>query len=100
MKCDFLVALVLAIPGQALAVDDVGRARSLKVQYIGNKDTDRGRSYTKFLSDQFVLVAAVDRKTYDPGSVADVDVVVLDWSQSDIDRSGDPGAKPRPWRAA
>jgi hypothetical protein len=89
MRSDFSIALVLAFAGQAFAVDDAVPTRHLKVLYVGNKDTDRGRSYAKFLGDRFALVGAVERRTFDPGSAADVDVVVLDWSQSDIDRSGD-----------
>jgi len=54
------------------------------VQYIGNTDTDHGHSFAKFLGERFVLVGAVDRNAFDPGSPAEVDVVVLDWSQRDL----------------
>jgi hypothetical protein len=55
------------------------------VLYVGNADTDRGRSYTRFLGEKFTLVGAADRKTFDSRSAVDVDVVVLDWSQGDIE---------------
>jgi hypothetical protein len=93
MRHYLLIAFVLGVAGQVLAVDDAAGTRRLKVQYIGNTDTDRGRSYAKFLSDTFDLAGAVDRKTFDPNLPAAVDVVVLDWSQSDIDHTVNPASQ-------
>ena len=87
MRYSFSIALALAIASPALGADDATRTGPLRVLYIGNTNTDRGRSYARFLGEKFVLVGAVDRKTFDPGSVPDVNVVVLDWSQGDIDHS-------------
>ncbi|MGO9468321.1 MAG: hypothetical protein ACLQIB_43300 [Isosphaeraceae bacterium] len=85
MKHAFLLFLALASVKPAALADDEPRARSLRLLYVGNTNTDRGRSYARFLGERFTLVGASDRKTFDPGSVGDVDVVVLDWSQSDIE---------------
>ncbi len=85
MRHAFLVVLALVSINLAALADDEPRARPLRVLYVGNKDTGRGRAYAKFLGEKFTLVSASDRKTFDPGSVGDVDVVVLDWSQSDIE---------------
>jgi len=87
MRFTFWIAVVVATAGRALAVDNGPGASPLRVQYVGNKDTDRGRSYARFLSEKFVLVGAADRPTFDPGSITGVDVVVLDWSQGDTDSS-------------
>ena len=88
------MALALAIASPAIAADDAARTRSLRVLYVGNTDTDRGRSYARFLGETFTLVGAADRRTFDPGSVRDVDVVVLDWSQGDTDHRNHPARNP------
>jgi hypothetical protein len=93
MRFHFMMVLVLAIGSPAIAADDAARTRPLRVLYVGNTNTDRGRSYARFLGETFTLVRAADRKTFDPGSVGDVDVVVLDWSQSDIDHRDNVGNK-------
>ena len=87
MKYPLSIAMALAFAGPAIAADDVSRTRPLRVLYVGNKETDRGRSYAKFLGEKFALVGASDRRKFDPSSLPDVDVVVLDWSQSDVDFS-------------
>jgi hypothetical protein len=91
MRVHFMMVLVLAIASPAIAADDAARMRPLRVLYVGNTNTDRGRSYARFLGETFTPVRAADRKTFDPGSVGDVDVVVLDWSQSDIDHRDNVG---------
>ncbi len=85
IKHAFLIVLALASLSPATLADDDRRARPLRVLYVGNTDTGRGRAYAKFLGEKLTTVGASDRKTFDPGSVGDVDVVVLDWSQSDIE---------------
>jgi hypothetical protein len=94
-----MTGLVLAIASPAVVADDAARTRPLRVLYVGNTNTDRGRSYARFLGETFTLVRAVDRKTFDPGSVGDVDAVVLDWSQSDIDHRNDVGKKVSAWES-
>jgi hypothetical protein len=93
MRYGLAITLVLGVASQVLAVDDRAGARRIKVLYVGNKDTDRGRAYAIFLTDAFDLTGAIDRKSFDPGSVGDADVVVLDWSQSDIDHTTSPASK-------
>ncbi len=85
MKCAFLIVLALTSVNSAVLADDEPRSLPIRVLYVGNKDTDRGRSYARFLGEKFTLVGASDRKIFDPGSVGAVNVVVLDWSQSDIE---------------
>jgi hypothetical protein len=85
MRCPLSIALALVITGPALAADGAPKTRP-RVLYIGNTDTDRGRAYSAFLRENFVFAGAVDRKALDPGSPPAVDVVMLDWSQQDIDR--------------
>jgi len=94
MRYPFSIALALAIASPAIAADDAARTGPLRVLYVGNTNTDRGRSYATFLGEKFALVAAANRRTFDPGSLPDVDVVVLDWSQGDIDHSGNSARKP------
>jgi len=99
MRYSFSIALALALAIPALAADDAARTGPLRVLYIGNSNTDRGRSYAGFLSEKFALVGAVDRKTFDPGSVPDVNVVVLDWSQGDIDHSSLSARRASAWES-
>jgi len=87
------LALALAVVSPAIAADDAARTGPLRVLYIGNKDTVRARSYARFLGEKFALVGAADRRTFDPGSLPDIDVVVLDWSQLDVDHSSNPARK-------
>lgn len=99
MRYPFSILLVLAVAGHSLAVADETRKQPLRLLYIGNKDTDRGRSYAKFLGEHFVLAGAAARTTFDPGSIPAVNVVVLDWSQSDIDHSKYSGRNPSGWES-
>ena len=84
----YLLTVVLTMAGAspALAADEPKPARSLRVLYVGNADTDRGRSYARFLAEHFTLIGSADRSTFDPKSAATADVVVLDWSQGDVQR--------------
>jgi hypothetical protein len=87
MRRLLFIGLALAIASPAISAELPPGRGPLRVLYIGNANTDRGRSYARFLSEKFALKGAVERKTFDPGSAPDVDVVVLDWSQVDIDHS-------------
>jgi hypothetical protein len=84
----FLLTIAMAMAGAspALAADEPKPARSLRVLYVGNADTGRGRSYAGFLAEHFQLIGSADRKTFEPRSAATADVVVLDWSQGDVQR--------------
>jgi hypothetical protein len=87
MRHVFPISLALAIASPLLAADDVGPKQPLRVLYVGNKETDRARSYASFLGEKFTLLGVADRRTFDPTSVRDTDVVVLDWSQRDVERN-------------
>jgi hypothetical protein len=73
-----------AVACDALAAGEPEAARPLRVLYVGNASTGRGRSYARFLAERFKLVGAVERDSFDPSSAAAADAVVLDWSQSDV----------------
>lgn len=51
MKYPLSIALILtvAVAGSAVAADDGSRTGPLRVMYVGNTETERGRSYVKFL---------------------------------------------------
>jgi hypothetical protein len=85
MKYTAIVAMSLSISGSCAALGGEEDTSRLRVLYVGNKDTDRGRAYAKFLGEKFNFVGARDRNTFDPQSDFSADVVVLDWSQSDIE---------------
>ncbi len=84
----FLLTIVMLLTGTsgALAGDEPRPQRSLRVLYVGNANTQRGQSYARFLRERFKLVNAAERESFDPRSAAAADVVVLDWSQSDVHR--------------
>ena len=65
----------------------------LSVLYVGNASAPRGKEYAELLRGHFRHVAAEERKGFDPRQAASVDVVVLDWSQSDRPQNNRP-AKP------
>jgi hypothetical protein len=81
----FLAAL-LASGASLVGATAAGAEREspLRVLYVGNTETDRGRAYAKFLGEAFTLVGEADRRAFDPSSAESADVVVLDWSQADI----------------
>jgi hypothetical protein len=86
MRFVLTMSLMLIGPSGALAGDAPKPGRSLRVLYVGNANTERGRSYARFLGERFTLVGAAERESFDPRSAAGADVVVLDWSQSDVHR--------------
>jgi hypothetical protein len=49
MKYPFSIALVLWLSRATRSRLTPQRTRPLRVLYVGNKDTDRGRSYARFL---------------------------------------------------
>jgi hypothetical protein len=75
-------------PGAAWAADGPAPSRGLRVLYVGNVDTERGRSYARFLGEYFNLVGSSRRGSFDAKSASAADVVVLDWSQSDAHQPG------------
>src|ERR1700704_4829509 len=55
----------------------------LRVLYVGAATTPRGKAYTQFLQEHFRQAEATERKRFDPQQASAVDVVLLDWSQSE-----------------
>ncbi len=84
MRFLLTIALMLTGTSGAPAGDEPKPIRSLRVLYVGNANSERGRSYSRFLGERFTGVGAAERESFDPSSAADADVVVLDWSQSDV----------------
>jgi len=73
----------LALPAQQ-PVGQPGRLPSktpLRVTYLGDPDTDRGRAFAEFLNANFERADIVARDTFDPSAELETDVVLLDWPQ-------------------
>ncbi len=60
-------------------------AVALKVLYIGSKETPRSRGFAEFLKEHFAEVLVAHREGFEPAAAAHSDVVLLDWSQRDVD---------------
>ena len=60
-----------------------------RVLFVGNEDTPRTRAFVELLEKHFASVRVAARKGFDPASVKDADVVLLDWSQRDANFSND-----------
>jgi hypothetical protein len=71
---------MLCLAWQSLAAEATKKI-DLSVLYVGNVVTQRGKSYTAFLSKRFRRVESVERVGFDPQKAAAFDVVLLDWSQ-------------------
>jgi hypothetical protein len=89
------IALGVVVSAPCGASADTPRAALLRVLYVGDKETDRARAYAAFLDEAFILSNVVDRRTFDPASVVNVDVVILDWPQDDLAESR--GGNASPW---
>jgi hypothetical protein len=61
-----------------------------RVLFIGNEDTPRTKAFVELLEKHFAEVRVAGRKDFDPASAADVDVVLLDWSQREAKFPNDP----------
>jgi hypothetical protein len=67
----------------------------LKLLFVGANETAatgaaatraaRTRDYVEFLKSEFTSVRAADRDHFDRKLVGDADVVLLDWSQAEVD---------------
>ena len=57
----------------------------LRVLYLGNAGTPRAASYESFLTERFLDVDGAGRDGFDPLAAGEYDVVLLDWSQQDVD---------------
>ncbi len=72
-------------PGRSARLEPAADKAPLRVLYVGNHDSPRGREYLAFLEENFAGARAAAREGFDPALAADFDVVLLDWSQSDVD---------------
>jgi hypothetical protein len=66
--------------------------------YVG-QNRDRGADYEAFLKQHFAKVTVAPRKGFDPAAARDVDVVLLDWSQSEdsVDKASSPFGNVQDW---
>lgn len=76
-----LTALVLS----CLALTGADGKLPLRVLYLGNPGTPRMDSYAAFLTERFAAAETRPREGFDPAAAAAFDVVLLDWSQQDVD---------------
>jgi hypothetical protein len=76
-----LVAAFVAGPSAA------GEAQvlPLRVLYVGNTKSERAQEFAKFLKGHFVQASIADRVDFAPEKAATIDVVILDWPQSETD---------------
>lgn len=76
MRLVLVAAVLLSVPQEQEKLP-------LKVLYVGNIDTPRGREYVELLGRAFQDCKGAARIGFDPKTAADFDVVLLDWSQQD-----------------
>jgi len=70
----------------------------LRVLYVGNNRT-RADEYAAFLKKHFARVTLARRDGFDPASARNLDIVLLDWSQSesDVSKAESPFGKLENW---
>lgn len=81
------LALLLAAGPQETA-DPTPRGHGqlpLSVLYLGDVDKDRAQAFVEFLSRHFTYAEAIHRDLFAFEDAEDFDVVLLDWSQSEVD---------------
>ena len=78
--------LVLALAALAIASDGLaedGKA-PLNVLYLSRQqDADRAEAFRDFLSSRFAMVVTAKREDFHTGLLEGIDVVLLDWPQSE-----------------
>jgi hypothetical protein len=84
MRRAFLAIVVVILARPCAGAEEGARTSLLRVLYVGNKDSARERAYARFLDERFILVDSVARSAFDPESARAADVVLLDWSMSDL----------------
>jgi hypothetical protein len=82
-----VVILATLVPSQAVAS---GSDSPRRVLFVGTPDSPRTTSFVELLEKHFARVRVADRKTFDPSSADDADVVLLDWSQGEANFPNDP----------
>lgn len=78
-----MTVVSLASPGNTES--EPTRPIPLNVIYLGTQKTPRAQAYEAFLKENFTSVRAADRDSFDLATLGKADVVLLDWSQSDVD---------------
>lgn len=76
-----LAAIALAAFADMAAAVPLNAPR--RILFVGNEGTPRTEAFTGLLKKHFAEVSVADRKDFDPAIAADMDVVLLDWSQQD-----------------
>jgi hypothetical protein len=79
------LSLLLLLGG--FSVSNAEEKINLRVLYLGNRSSTRGKDYAAFLEKHFRTVKFAARQGFVPGTAAGYDVVVLDWSYSDREES-------------
>ena len=78
-----LAAGLSLVAAGAAQAQEVG-PQDLNLLYLGNAGTPRAEAFETFLTGRFTSVRVADRDTFDPATVGDADVVLLDWSARDV----------------
>ncbi|MFO0982727.1 MAG: hypothetical protein U1E76_13510 [Planctomycetota bacterium] len=87
-----LLLLALLQPTPSAGADEPARI-DLKLLFIGTEHDVRNasgraartREFVSVLASRFASVRSADREHFDPAGAGDADVVLLDWSQQEID---------------
>lgn len=87
MQLLLIVGVLLSVPAGGATGEPIDEPPPLSVLYLGNASTPRAKQFMEFLDGRFQSVRVVNRNDFDAKSAADFDVVLLDWSQSDVDLS-------------
>lgn len=85
----FLAAIPLAaiasFAAPGIAQDEAPKRQPLRVLYVGNEGSERAASYRDFLAQHFEVARTSARDGFDAATAGGFDVVLLDWSQRDVD---------------
>ena len=99
--------LMLALPGWLFAQSSDEAASKparepllpLRLVYIGNGKSPRAEQFAGFLKKHFATVTIADREGFKPKAAVDADVVLFDWSQSDMPIGPAAEAPAEKWRS-
>lgn len=83
MRTQFALAATLSLVPAALLAQDAGLNPRLRVAFVGDLSSDRGKAFEAFLEQQFGAVDLVERAECEPSQLQTADVVLLDWGQND-----------------
>jgi len=75
--------LLLATVATAQAPAPAAARQPLRVLFLGQPDTPRGKDFAAFLGEHFAAVQLADRWQWEQSLLQEADVVVLDWPQDD-----------------